>query len=860
MEDNNMNKRLEQMMAGQEGSYVLPFFWPYEGHPEMVEPEIEAIYACGVREICVEARPFEDYAGPGWWEHMDAILAAVKQRGMRVWILDDKHYPTGYANGLLEKEHPEHCRHYLREHHVDLMGPAADASILVPPANDREKLLSIVAFRRTEKPEEITGRPIVLQKDKDSDFAFFDLPEGCWRVFMIYDTPYGSPSDHRWFIDMLSRESVQLLIDAVYEKHYAKYADEFGKSIAGFFSDEPSFGCEHLGPFGNDVPFYYRTIGQAGTALPWRQNVAERMQADGIDDPIAMIPTLWYPYANDPGEVRLSYMNALSRIWNENFSYALGDWCRAHGVRYIGHIIEDMNAHSRIGGSAGHYFRALSGQDMAGIDIVLHQILPGFGQYPTSSPIAGGVADPKFFHYVLAQLASSLARIEPHMHGNAMCEVFGAYGWAEGTPMMKWLIDFLLIRGIDHFVPHAFSVKYPFEDCPPHFYANGNNPQYEGFGALIRYTNKVAHLLSGTDRTASGAIFYYAENEWMSDGEFTYCDDAAKLLYDAHIDYDILPLDALKTAECRDGKLIVNGHAHTFLIVPEAKHYPAELLVLAERFANAGLPVFTLESKPGRYPQAVGQRADSVQILRSIREKGLAHDYGAFEPFLRIAEFRDGDNRFYMLMNEAPYAVENLDIHLPATGDCLRLRLHNGEIVRQHTSDGTMRVSLQAGESAIFYFGSFDPEQFAAPAETAAIHPLALKWDIALRQSGIEAEFVPYRSSSELLNITGKNGLPNFSGEMRYTAEFTLEKPGRYMLDLGKVGHTARLSVNGHNLGVRIGEPYAWDISSVVRAGKNTIEITAANTLVNRIHDRFSIYLQLLPSGIIGPVTLKILK
>ena len=57
---------------------------------------------------------------------------------------------------------------------------------------------------------------------------------------MIYDTPYGSPGDHRWFINMLSRESVQLLIDAVYEKHYAKYADEFGKTIAGFFSDEPA--------------------------------------------------------------------------------------------------------------------------------------------------------------------------------------------------------------------------------------------------------------------------------------------------------------------------------------------------------------------------------------------------------------------------------------------------------------------------------------------------------------------------------------------------------------------------------------------------------------------------------------------
>lgn len=855
-----MNQRLEEILTNHEENYILPFFWPHEGHPELVEPQVEAIYACGIREICMEARPFEDYAGPGWWEHMDAVLAAAKKRGMRVWILDDKRFPTGYANGLLEKEHPEHCRHYLREHHLDLMGPAKDTSILVPPANERERLICITAFRRTENLEEITGEPIVIQKDENSDFAFFDLPEGCWRVFMIYDTPYGSPADHRWFINMLSRESVQLLIDAVYEKHYARYADEFGNTIAGFFSDEPSFGCEHLGPFGNDVPFYYRTIGQAGTALPWMQNVAEYMLKDGIDNPTAMIPTLWYPYADDPAEVRLSYMNALTSIWNENFSYALGDWCRSHGVRYIGHVIEDMNAHSRIGGSAGHYFRALSGQDMAGIDIVLHQIVPGFGQYPTSSPIAGGVADPKFFHYILAQLASSLSRIEPHMHGNAMCEVFGAYGWAEGVPMMKWLIDFLLIRGIDHFVPHAFSVKYPFEDCPPHFYAQGNDPQYEGFGELMRYTNKAAHLLSGTERTAPGAIFYYAENEWMSDGEFSYCDDAAKLLYDAHTDYDILPLDALKTAECRDGVLFVNGHAHTFLIIPEAKHYPPELFELSEKFAVAGLPIFTLEAERGHYPQAVGQRASGDEILKTIRKKGLAHNYGDFEPLLRIAEFADGNDRFFMLMNEAPYAVKNAEIKLPVRGDCLQMRLHNAEIVNMHTEDGSLNISLQPGESLIIYFGAFDMARFADPKKETGEHQLNIKWEVALRQTGLEKDFTPYRKDTELFNITGKNGLPDFSGEIRYTSEFNLEQSGKYVVDLGKVGHTARLKINGQDLGIRIGEPYSWDISSAVRAGKNSIEIVAANTLVNRIHDRFSIYLQLLPSGVIGPVTLKSIK
>lgn len=35
---------------------------------------------------------------------MDIILAEAEKRGMRVWILDDKHFPTGYANGILEHE------------------------------------------------------------------------------------------------------------------------------------------------------------------------------------------------------------------------------------------------------------------------------------------------------------------------------------------------------------------------------------------------------------------------------------------------------------------------------------------------------------------------------------------------------------------------------------------------------------------------------------------------------------------------------------------------------------------------------------------------------------------------------------
>lgn len=103
----------------------------------------------------------------------------------------------------------------------------------------------------------------------------------------------------------------------------------------------------------------------------------------------------------------------------------------------------------------------------------------------------------EFYHYMLGKLASSAAAVEPLKNGNSMCEIFGAYGWSEGVQMEKCLVDHFMVRGINHFVPHAFSAaEYPDPDCPPHFYAHGNNPQYRHFGKLMAYTNRICELIS----------------------------------------------------------------------------------------------------------------------------------------------------------------------------------------------------------------------------------------------------------------------------------------------------------------------------------------------------------------------------
>ena len=78
----------------------------------------------------------------------------------------------------------------------------------------------------------------------------------------------------------------------------------------------------------------------------------------------------------------------------------------------------------------------------------------------------------------------------------------------------------------------------------------------------------------------------------------------------------------------------------------------------------------------------------------------------------------------------------------------------------------------------------------------------------------------------------------------------------RLRLDLGRVGETARVYVNGKLVGDRVTAPYSYDITDYVREGENELVVIVSNTLANRVKDHFSTYMQIPPSGLLGPVKL----
>lgn len=868
--------RLKEALEDQVGNFLLPFYWQTGDHYEQIPEQIARIHDTGEQAFCVEARPHPDFAGPLWWRDMDQILEEAEKRGMQVWILDDDHFPTGHANGTVGREHPELLPYCIAETHTDVIGPMREATFLLRTLTPEDEILGVYAYQRISGSEEeaICGSPVDLSGRRRGYWLSFDVPAGCWRVFVILKTRAGT-SD---YIDMMRAESVRLLIDETYEKHWQHYSRYFGTTLAGFFSDEPRISCGIVSEQPRQTGIYERTVGIPDMGFPYSDDMC---MMDALQDFTANAPLLWYPHQNAPA-VRLAYMDVVTRKYRDNFVRQIGDWCRTHGVKYIGHIIEDMNCHARLGCSAGHYFRTMDGQDMSGIDIVLHQVMPGCAHFDNNASIAGGVADSAFFHYVLGQLAASDAHTDPKKQGRAMCEVFGAYGWAEGNTLQKWLIDFLLVRGINHFVPHAFAPRFPCPDCPPHFGFAAFDPQYEGFCKLMGYTNRMSHLLSGQDviHHADVAVLYHGEAEWMNNslsmsanrnlGKYMLTQEVAKALLDEHISYDILCADVLTgRAKIRDGMLAVGEERYHCLILPYAEQLPEPLCRWIASAVRDGLPVFMAVR---------GRIEDMFPVLSAIPEMKTVslrelpqclQDEGFISlcvqgdfSLLRHYHVSRGGADFYFFFNENAAETASVLLSLPEFKNSRYLQIGDmfesvtrGEIHQE--TNGALPLTLAPYESVLFVFNVDDDTWNVYPESVAYGTPVTLHPHYRISTADYKniTTFVPYRETDTLFNLNAPEEMPEFSGKIRYTFSCNITESGSYSIDFGEAGNAVSLAIDGFDKGFRICRPYRFDLGRLEK-GKHTVTATASNTLVGAVKDHFSTFMPIQPAGILGPLIL----
>lgn len=854
-------------------NYLYPFFWQHGEDHDVLKKYMEKISGCGMKGVCVEARPHPDFVGDGWWKDMDFILDKAKKLDMKLWILDDSHFPTGYANGRIKSDYPQYLKKYLDMRRYDVQGPLRrariDFSLLKgrpwdKPDPEQEILKVLLAKRisqRTEKRDPVIAESIcdiTEQMNRESRLLTLDVPEGAWSIFVVYLTKKGGEQATQDYLNPLVREATEVLIREVYEPHYAHYKEEFGKTIQGFFSDEPRFGN------------IKGTEGRMGTdmVLPWRDGLEKEL---GFEE--KYLPLLWADAEGLEKDIRYQYMDTVTRLYNENFTQVLGDWCRAHHVWYLGHTIEDNGAHARLGYGTGHYYRGQQGMDFAGIDVIGGQIVPGMNYHHDAFNTGG--SNGEFYHYALAKLAASSAHLDPAKKGRAMCEAFGAYGWNEGLKMMKWIADHLLVRGINYLVPHAFDPKkFPDFDCPPHFYAHGHNPQFRYFKVFSDYVNRICQIFRDGKYPSETGLLYPAELEWG--GNCMPLEKPCRELTEHQIPYDIVTRDWIMQAEIGDGFFEINGCRMKNLVIPYGEGIPSDIVPMLKKMVEHQVQIYFLDALPdvmlgfSKDQEAFEyvQTHASVIALEQLGETLAEYRKVVFaqaQPDLAVGEYERDGQRYYMIFNENIGKTIRTEISLPHAEHVYRYDAFSGKTYEVSTdpASGKFFLSLEPYESVVLleseenlpaeavYFKGAD---MAADQEKIA---LPEKWNVQFADSFSWPKFTEKVPVEELCCVQEIAGWEKKAGTLQFSSELKLEYEISAVLDLGEVFETAEVKVNGISAGLRLCRPYRFDLTGLLKKGENQITIEVTNCLGTALRDPISHYLMIEPFGIEGPVVMK---
>lgn len=837
-----MDNRLQENLQNRQHNYIAPFLWLHGEDDNLIIDAIHKIYDSGIRSVCLESRTHEDFCRQGWWEDLDIIFAECKRLEMNVWILDDKHFPSGYANGIFEDKYKELRPFGITEYHVDVSGPCNNSCVMADcwKCEPEDEILSVVACRHIPGSDSYT-EIIDISEGLSDGFVYFTLPEGLWRIVFLIKTRSGIHKSLLNFCDNLNPYTIDFYINEVYKPHYDHFGKYFGNTFLGFFSDEPGFR-------NNTKTIGTTPIGTVGAHYPYHKNIINALSSKYGKKTIPTLAGLWFDINGISSNIRLDYMNAITDAYRDNFCNKIAAWCHEHGIMYIGHIIEDNNAHYKTGNTAGHYFKALDGQDMSGIDVVLQQIVPGLTECSNSGYVSYKHMNNKFFHYYLAKLASSFAHIDSKKQGRAMCEIFGAYGWAEGTKTMKYLADHMLVRGINYFVPHAFSPKPNDTDCPPNFYDSGKNPQYKYFKLLMDYMNRMCHLFSGGKHIPTCAILYDAEAHWSS----TDClplEDIAKVLYDNLLDYDIIPISYLDKID-EDGYL--NGEKIPVLLVPYAENLPDYAV---NKLKSLNIPVISVDKNKESTLFKNATLSNLIDFMSPYRDVTAEYD----GKFLRYYHYRRNNSHFYMFSNEDINNTVTAEIQLSSFdgGSYVIYDAMENKAYTRKAKSKTVKITVHPYNAVVVMFGDLSVQpDFDKEIIITESKPVAPVFDISIRKEQ-DNEYLHYTQTDKLFNITGAGKLADFSGNIKYQGILNIQSPCNLILDLGQVGETAELYINNHKVGSRIIPPYTFDISDFVKTGENEITVITANTNVFQYRDDFSKYLLIEASGVLGPITLK---
>lgn len=654
--------------------YGLILWWGWTGHmtEAVIRQDLDDIAARGVRCVMIEAGYGLEppYLSPGWFEAVRFAVEEARCRNMRVWLVDEGKYPSGFAGGKFSAERPDLRMQALVI--ADRVAVVAGEQVILPLAPETVGVLAVNLADQSSLAVEIGSGELCWTAPTD----------GLWELWMIQrqfrtsvtryvHNPTRQKDTSASLCDYLNPEATRQFLIFVHEQYAQHLSAEFGRTILGFRGDEPDFAY-----------------------TPWTPDLPDAFAEKKGYDVRPYLATLFAPSPTDEQRlVKADYWDVWSDLFSAHFFRIQAEWCEQHRLEYAVHLNHEDKLMALVA-SEGDFFKTLRHVQIPGVDAIWNQIWPG------------QVAD-------FPKLASSVA----HLSGRprAFSESFAAYHIPPNAEQAKWVIDYQFARGIN-------SLEVMFYPSSAEQPPRNDWLSSAEFPAVAAYVNRAAYLLSLGYPTAQIALYLPTSSLWLGDeSASTATLVLARELLARQYDFDFVDDSAFASCLASDHGTLMNrsGQAYRAIIIPPISVIHRSTLQSLQAFAEMGGQVIWF----GRAPELVVERTFlhatgpaniawafresspslTPSVLQSLPQPDVLFDPPC--PYVKCLHRRWRDADLYFLFSESTFSVNaqvTLAGNAPAhSWDALTGRIE--PLLANSTGQGGVSIPMQfAPYSAMF--------------------------------------------------------------------------------------------------------------------------------------------------------------
>ena len=747
-------------------------------------------------------------------EMMRAVGWAVDEAralGMRFWIYDEYNWPSGVAGGYVIRDHPEH----------------------------RALILVRREWEPGEEPAELPGPVVALYERDGRTIAFCEVAQGglCpsaqWSPFCWEQEGYA---------DLCDAETVRAFLDRTLNAYRTHFADDFGQTLAGVFTDEASYCLAGA-------------YGRSDSPIAWSHGFRDAFRSEygyDIADHLASL----LEDVGDFRRVRVDYWRLMSQRLESAYYAQYAARCRELGIRLTGHLSgEELFRYALL--FFGDFHRCIRWMDVPGIDCIFPR------QYHESD------------HFmVAAKSGSSAARFAGSRR--LLSETYTGSGWDLTPAEMKLIFDKLALGGVNllQYMGAYYSIAgmrkaLPGGYPPSHSFQNAYWPHYRQFGD---YVARVCHALAASQSTARVAVLYpitSAYAEWAGSAEDLWSGRpgpprferlqqtflaVTNTLLELSVDYDYLFEDVLAEADVADASIRVQNADYDVLVVPAATCLSANVATKLAACLRGGVRVVFVGGLPewvsgdgsaltdlaaelglgrlGSHSPADGPpyAAPPDGTVRETLAEAIPAQYRALPALpdgVRATRRElDGEPLVFMVnQGEPPQQVELPDevnaVLDPETGD-VRAAQGAAELGPRQSLIATRvrEMPLAGAAEGLRHERVLGDAEF----ETLAPNLWAARWKVRTGSQGEWFELDGHRLPQGRVLLAGE------PFELRW--DFTLaEDVGDLELVVEDLGEPLEVSVNGHPVhGLTRCRMWDWlnlsaPVSPLVRRGENEVRV-----------------------------------